>query len=231
VARAESEDEAGLIFRRLTAIGLYTSPVPDSQLRLDEREMVRIRLASIDDEGITGYHLAGSAGLKLKFSDLVLLVLGRLFVKRMEVKERKSRRAEDDIVHASEFFKDEALLDIYAGPESPSFRVEASSFDFSVLGDRKGLVAGENLGKLVDLIREHSPQVELSDSYTSLRQALEPVWPSQTRTEAGGWHRERPGKYSTSGVIESSNEDQFTRYSRLQYYLKVKPRWSKDHEE
>src|SRR5262249_3158166 len=149
-------------------------------------------------------------------------VSGRLFIRRVEVKERRSRRAEDDIVHKSEFFTDEAVLDIYADTNKAPWRIEAGSFDFSILGQRKGLVAGENLGKLVELIREHSPQAELDQSYTTLRQTLEPIWPSEQRTEASGWHRERPGKYSTSDVTERSNENQFTRYSRLQYYLKQK---------
>ena len=223
LARAATEDEATLIQRRLTALGLYTTAVADNELRLNDDQMIRIRSASVADDGIMGYQLAGLPGIELKFKDLVLLVLGRLFTRRTEVKERKSRRAEDDIVHASQFFADQAILDIYAGPESQTVRLEASSFDFSVLGTRKALVTGENLGKLVQLIRERAPQVTVSDAYIATRQALEPVWPSELRTEAIGWHRERPGRYSTSGATESSNEDQFRRYSRLQYYLQLKP--------
>jgi hypothetical protein len=73
------------------------------------------------------------------------------------------------------------------------------------------------------MICELTSGVAIDDSYTQTRQAIEPIWPPEQRTEASGWHRERPGKYSTSGVTETSNEDQFTRYSRLQYYLQMNP--------
>jgi hypothetical protein len=53
-----------------------------------------------------------------------------------------------------------------------------------------------------------------------VRHALGAVWTLEQRTEAQGWRRERPGRYSTEAVTTSDNESQFTRYSRLRYYLK-----------
>src|SRR4029453_2383777 len=91
VARAASEDEAALIVRRLRDLGLETVTISDQQLGLDEGT-IRIRSAAIDDDSLTGYHLAGAEGTKLFWSDIVLMVSGRLLVKRVEVKERKSRR-------------------------------------------------------------------------------------------------------------------------------------------
>ncbi len=219
LARAATEDEAALIFRRLSTLGLETVIVPDEQLI--NHSLVRIRTASFQEMGIRSYQSSGMTSADVLFAQITLLVLGRLFVKRVEVKERKSRRAEDDLVNASQFFTDAAVLDIHSDKES--WRIEASNFDFSLLGARKGLVTGENLNTLISLLRESAPHAELDDSYTSLRQALEPVWPSEQRTQAIGWHRERPGKYSTSGATESDNENQFTRYSRLRRYLKLNP--------
>jgi hypothetical protein len=204
-------------------LDLKVLTLPDDELRLREDDMVRIRTSSVDDHSFTGYPVAGAAGITVLFSDVTLLVRGRLVVRRVEVKERKSRRAEDDIVNKSEFFTDEAVLDIYGRPQTPCMRIEVGSFDFSFLGDRKALVTGENLARCIDLIRELAPQVEIDEAYPSLRQAIEPIWHSEQRTEATGWHRERPGRYSTSGATESSNENQFTRYSRLLYYLKMNP--------
>ena len=221
LARAGSADEAALIVRRLDQLDLRVLTVPDDDLRLREDDTVRIRTASVDDRSFTGYPIAGAAGTSVLFSEVTLLVRGRLVVRRVEVKERKSRRAEDDIVNKSEFFTDEAVLDIYGPPETPCLRIEVGSFDFSVLGERKALVTGENLTRCIDLFRERAPHVEVDDAYPSLRHAIEPIWRSEQRTEATGWHRERPGSYSTSGATESSNENQFTRYSRLLYYLKL----------
>jgi hypothetical protein len=222
LARAATEGEASLISDRLAELGLETFTIPDEQLNSNER-MMRIRSAKLGKTGITGFQLSGSAGFEVLFNEIILLVKGRLFVKRVEVTERKSHRAEDQIVNASEFFTDATVLDIHAGNKNSSWRIEAGNFDFSLLGARKGLVAGENLNTLIDLIREHAPHMELDDSYTSVRQALEPVWPCEQRSEAIGWQRDRPGKYSTTGATESSNENQFTRYSRLRHYLKLNP--------
>ena len=219
LARAGSSDEAALIIRRLDDLNLNAVVLPDDDLRLDEKDMVRIRSASFDEESFTGYTLAGGEGITILLRDLTLLVRGRLLTRRVEVKERRSRRAEDDIVHSSEFFNDESVLDIYGPAYKPCLRIEAGSFDFSVLGERKALVTEENLGRCVDLFRELAPEVEVDEAYASLRQTIEPVWHAAQRTEATGWHRERPGRYSTSGATESSNENQFTRYSRLVYYL------------
>jgi hypothetical protein len=221
LARAGSADEAALILRRLSQLNLNAVILPDQELRLEEKDMVRIRSASIDEESLTGYALAGAAGTTVLFSELALLVRGRLLLRRVEVKERRSRRAEDDIVNASEFFTDEAVLDIYGPPDRPCMRIEAGSFDFSVLGERKALVTGENLARCIELLRELAPHVEVDEAYPSFRQTMEPIWHSEQRTEAAGWHRERPGRYSTSGVTQSNNENQFTRYSRLLYYLKM----------
>jgi len=221
VAHAATNDEATLIHHRLSDLGLKTITIPDEQLLLDERQVVRIRSATIDDDQVVGYQVGGVTGVVFDRSSIALLVVGRLLRKRVEVKERKSHKAEDEIVNASEFFFDEAIVDIYGSLGSPSCRIEAGSFDFSALGSRKKLVAGENLRTLIAVIQERAPKAEVDDSYAGARQALEPVWPVQQRTQAIGWQRERPGKYSTSDATESSNENQFTRYSRLQYYLKL----------
>jgi hypothetical protein len=115
------------------------------------------------------------------------------------------------------------MLDIHTEDPGASRRIEAGNFDFSLLGDQKRLVAGENLNTLISLIRRYSPHAEFDDSFTSMRQALEPVWPSEQRNESIGWQRQRPGKYSTSGATESNNENQFTQYSRLRHYFKLNP--------
>jgi len=221
VAHAATNDEAKLIRNRLNDLGLKAINIPDEQLFLEDRHIVRIRSATINDERIIGYQVGGVTGVVFDRNSISLLVVGRLVTKRVEVKERKSHRSEDEIVNASEFFSDEAILDIYGSPGSPSCRIESGSFDFSVLGNRKKLVASENLRTLIGVISEGSPQAEVNDSYAGVRQTLEPVWPVQQRTQAIGWHREPLGKYSTTDATESTNENQFTRYSRLLYHLKL----------
>jgi hypothetical protein len=45
---------------------------------------------------------------------------------------------------------------------------------------------------------------------------------SSNNTTSRGWQRERPGKYTTEAVTTSDNEKQFTLYSRLQNYLRLR---------
>ena len=219
VARAASLDEASLLSRRLAELGFETFTVADEKLN-GSQPVVRVRAAIFYEDALVCHPVpANAVATELPFGKIDLLVVGRLFFKRVEVKERKSRRAEADIVNASEFFKDVAILDIHA--VNASWRIEANNFDFSLLGELKTLVAGENLNTLISLIRERAPHLEVDQSYGALRQSLEPVWPSEQRSESIGWKRDRPGRYSTSEATESSNEDQFSRYSRLRHFLKL----------
>ena len=223
LARAATFDESSLVCHRLKALGIRTLVVSDKDLGVEQSRPMRVRAAEIDETGIATYQLAGDKGVNIPWTDLSLFVAGRLVVKRVELQEQKGGRAESQILDASEFFTDEAVVDIYCKERDGNYRIVANRFDFSCLGSRKGLLASENFFVLLELLREHAPQAAYDDSYNSLRKALEPVWPSEQQTESRGLRRERPGKYSIGTVIEISNEAQFSRYSRLQCYLQRNP--------
>jgi hypothetical protein len=223
VARAATMDEVSLIERRMADLGLTTVVVSDEALKLEAQPPQRMRAFELNAERLIGHHLASAGLTSVGWSDISLVVQARLFVKEVELRERKSRRAENDIVAARESATDEAVFDLYSQKEDGPWRIAANSFDFSCLGDRKSLLAVDNFTRLIALISERVPHVEIDDSYRVLRHALEPVWPTERQTEARGWHRDRPGKYSTGEAVISSNESQFTRYSRLCHYLKLNP--------
>ena len=223
LARAASEDEARLIERKLRDFGIETIIVSDSALGADPLLPRRARTLELADSELVVFDLAGAAASRIAWRDLVLLAAARLFVRQFETRERKSNRAENEILDASETSTDESVVDLYSSEQDGGWRVAANNFDFSCLGSRKTLLARENFATLLDVLREHAPQVEFDDSYDTVRQTLEPVWPSEQQTEARGWRRHRPGKYSTGDVTTITNESQFTRYSRLCYYLKIHP--------
>ena len=72
-----------------------------------------------------------------------------------------------------------------------------------------------------DAVRKHSRGEPTSLDDYRVRHALGIVWPLEQQTEARGWRRARVGRVNTEAVTKSDNEQQFTRYSRLRYYLKV----------
>jgi len=222
LSRTASPEEAQLVFERLRDLGLETVTLADKDLGLGPNSVTRVRSIRFDESGITIHQGVPVEAELILWSDLMLLVSGRFVVKKVEVKERKSRKGENEILDTSEFFADEAVVDIYSSSRSQTWRIAAHSFDFSCL-QIKTFVAGENLVSLIEVIRTNAPQLELDDSYNSLRQALEPVWGKDHETESSGWRREAPGKYSLGAVTTSTNEIQFTLYSRLRYYLSLNP--------
>lgn len=220
LARASTADEAALVQRRLDHLRIKTLIVPDAELGVDQAEPTRVRLLEIDDAGIHAYQTPDTPAMRIAWSDFVLLITGRLIVKRVELKEQKDKRSENRILDASEFFSDESVVELYTQQQGIPYRITANSFDFSCLGKKKSLVASENILVLVNFFRVYAPHVEYDDSYNLVRKALEAVWPSEQQNESLGWRRERPGKYSIGSATEIGNEMQFLRYSRLRNFFR-----------
>ena len=219
LARASTADEAALVHRRLDHLQIKTLIVPDAELGVDQAGPTRVRALEIDDAGINAYQTPDTPAVRIAWSNFILLVTGRLIVKRVELKEQKDARSENRILDSSEFFSDESVVELYALQQNEPYRITANSFDFSCLGQKKRLVASENILVLVNLFRAHAPDVEYDDSYNLVRKALEAVWPSEQQNESLGWRRERPGKYSIGSATEIGNEMQFLRYSRLRNFF------------
>jgi len=219
LARAATIDEAQLVQRRLKLLGIDSSIMPDAEPGTDSSAAVKVRALEIDEAGIYAYQSPEAPFIRANWSDFVLLVAGRVIGKRVEMKERKGTRAEDSILDSSQFFTDEIVADLYLRSQALPFRFAANSFDFSCLEADKGLLAGENIAKLLQLLRERATDVAYDDSFNSVRKILEPVWPSEQQNESSGWRRDRPGKYSIGSIMELTNEVQFSRYSRLRHHL------------
>jgi hypothetical protein len=221
VACTASREEAELVLERLRELGLETIVLSDGELGATEMSVKRIRSIGIGDEYLTLQQAGTRDQIELRWHDVVLVVTGRLFVKRVEIQERKTRRMENEIVQSSEFSSDEAVIDFYTSTHAQTWRIKANGFDFSCLGDRKTLIANENISRLEQFIAENAPNARVDDSYKKLRPALDLVWGSQQETQSSGWRRERPGKLSVGLATINSNEVQFTRYSRLRRYFSL----------
>jgi hypothetical protein len=215
VAFTASREEAELVFNRLRDFGLQTIIVSDESLNLSAVKRVK---AMRVDERYAVFQQPGTT-TEVRWDDVFMIITGRLFVRRVEIQERKTRRAENEIVNASEFSSDEAVIDLYSVPDSQTWRVSANGFDFSCLAERMTLIASENIARLQQLIVDRAGRARFDDSYNRLRHTLDLVWVPQPETQSSGWRRERPGKLSVGLATVKSNESQFTRYSRLQTYL------------
>ena len=220
VARTGTRDEATLIQRRLSPLGIDTDIVADVNLAV-EGGPYRVRAAELNDGGVKLYERRGATPLKLSWKEIQLLVAGRLTGQRVESREENARGRENRILEANEFFTDETIVDFYTSDPKP-FRILSKSFDFSCLGSNKGLLAEANMSRLLEVFRENARDAAWDDSYNALRGALEPVWPLQRNEQSAGWRRDRPGKLTKGNVTEISNEGQFQKYSSLCYWLRTR---------
>jgi hypothetical protein len=221
LARTATIDEAQLVQRRLREMGIDSSIMPDAEPGADDSSPIKVRAIEIAEAGIIAYHNPEGPGAPVSWSDFELVVVGRLIVKQIEQRERRQSREENRILTADEFASDETVFDFYTRLQTAPYRISAISFDFSCLGPNKGLLAAENIARLLQLFREHAPQAEYDEAFNSVRKVLEPVWPCEQESQSRGWRRQPFGRYSLGSVVELNNERQFRRYSRLRHFLQT----------
>ena len=89
VARTASREEAELVTLRLGELGFNCLTVGDEELGLSFSDNVlrRVRGMSFDDEGLVIYH-SGAEETRLAWSDVILILPGRLIETTLEIKER-----------------------------------------------------------------------------------------------------------------------------------------------
>jgi hypothetical protein len=231
LARVASADEAWLVVERLRELGLSTEVFPDEVLA---RRPVRARAFEFEDDALVCRAAPEAEPRRVPWSEVVLLVKGRVVSRRVEVAERKrGLGGRSETVETRELASDEAVLDLYTssveeheahGAGGLGFRVMSGGFDYSCLGAGKGLITAENFDALVAALRARAPSAAHDEEYGRLRPLLSDVWPSVERTESLGLRRERVGRFNTEAVTTVSNETQFTRYARLRHLLVLRAR-------
>src|SRR5947209_6066909 len=220
LARAATDQEASLIESKVKEMELNALVIADADLTLTNSVQKRARAFELNESELVAHSAGGADVWRLAWTEIILLVAGRLITQKIELEERPSgRKAENEIVNARQMSEDEAVLDIYTARSDGGLRITAGNFDFSCLGAQKGLITAQNFSTLANVLRERASEAIYDDSYMRVRRALEITWPVEQHTEARGWRRERPGRVNTEAVTTSDNEMQFTRYSRLRYYL------------
>jgi hypothetical protein len=219
VARTATFEESQLVADRLRGLGMQTETISDEQLGVLEGSVIRVRSMVFDDDTILLRPSGPGEPMKINHADLLLMVQARLSTKTTTIKELKSRRSENEILEASEFYSDEFVIDLYCSLREESFRIAANSFDFSCLGEQKALVVNLNMTKLTQVLQAKAPQMKIDNAYTGVRQLLDLVWGAEKSTKSDGWRRDSPGRLTVGATTTLSNENQFMRYSRLRYTL------------
>ena len=220
---ATSEQQARIAAAKLEERGIRADVISDEQLALHDAPKP-ISALKIDDEKVLGTVGRSAEVVDAMWANITLMVVGRLYFATREIDQKKNRS--QHVIDEREMLTDEAVLDVYFAGEAQGWRIRAASFDFSCLGARKQLTAFANFTVLTGLLHEYASAAAFDDSYTSLRAALNSVWPLDPA--ANSKEKRRSGfQVFDSSVTSIDNELQFTRYSRLCRYLHASK--SEDH--
>lgn len=216
VARVESATEAGVVITGLGKLNVKCSMISDAELDADK---LPVRLSGIEFGenriAVTDFNTRRSTVI----DDLALIVPGILTSSKVDSLEKKRRGGKTKLLDETATASDESILDIYDRKDGIGFRVHLAGFDFSCLGDDKGMIAAENMRRLVVKLKEYAPQAKLVADYVTVRHALGSVWEVEARKDPQGLQRAGFGKVEFGSVASTSNLRQFTKYSRLQWHI------------
>jgi len=219
LARAETSGEAEILVDKLTALGVICRSISDEVLEADE---LPTRLGSIEfnDSNMSVRNFNTREAASFGYDDLAVIVTGELISDRTDVLEKKRRRGgKTKVLDQVQISADEAVIDIYIRSDPRGYRINLAGFDFSCLGDAMSLYASENIRSLVGELRERSRSARLISDYPKISRLLEPVWALESRKDSRGLQRAGFGKVEFASTASTSNLQQFTKYSRLQWHL------------
>ena len=144
---------------------------------------------------------------------------GRAIFQKAVESTAKRKKGESKILETAEISSDEILIDIYEKADSTGYRILTKGFDFSCLEAEKGILARENIQKLIARFQEFAPNAKLVNDYLSVKEHLGEVWEIEERKDSKGLTRKNFGKFDLANVMLSSNLQQFSKYSRLQWHI------------
>ncbi len=217
IVRAESVKEAEILQNRLKDLNLETSVISDALLAAENLPK-RLRGLEFHDDKILLILFNNDEVEEIGAEDLSLIVSGAIFQKSVESTEAR-KKGETKILEATETASDEVLIDIYSKDDAAGYRILTKGFDYSCLGAEKGILARENIKKLVAAFQNFAPNAKLVDDYLTVRSVLGNVWEVEQRKDSQGLTRQRFGKFDLSNISSSNNLQQFTKYSRLQWHI------------
>jgi hypothetical protein len=219
LAGTATREQAEMIVDRLVALGFKVGILREDTSSLD-LPIRAVRSLALTADGLAAAVLRGET-IKIPWDDLVLIVIGRLVVKRVETEERR-RRSGAKPLDSRSFFSDEPVMDLYTRSDEGGFRIRSGSFDFSCLGSEKSVTAFENFTKLLNFLSLRAPNVEVCDAHRSLRSVLENIWPIESQTSKEGRRRSGSGNADVATVTTIDNEIQFNSYSRVRQQVKLR---------
>ncbi len=216
--RLTSAVDAAVVSRKLSNFGIESEIVCDESFRLAEPTQ-RLRGLFFDNDRITLIVFNTGETIEFLVEDLVLIVSGSIYEKKIESIETYAKTKEYKPVSIDETAKDVKVIDIYSRSSFTGFRIFTHGFDFSCLGDEMTFLANENINKLFFRLSKIGPNVIRIESYDRIRNLLGSVWEIEAVNDSRSLEKKGVGKFTVNRATKYSNLGQFTKYSRFQRHL------------
>jgi hypothetical protein len=218
VARCDTIYEAEKVSESLIKFGVSVKMLSDEDLKTETKTR-RLRSIEILPDRLNLRLFNVEETCELMLEDLVLIVAGSIFERKIEATERYSKKDENKTLNSNEMSNDEPIIDIYARTDGIGYRIFTSGFDFSCVGEKKSLLAAENIKILQEVLREIGKNALFDNSYAKVRHALGQVWETEETKNSKGIKASSFGSFNIENITTINNLQQFTKYSRLQLQL------------
>ena len=209
--RVKAED-AEKVEARLERLGLAIRRVEDSALCLSTPP-IRLRGLSFSGSSLSLQSFNSNDVSSVDAFDVKLVVIGSIITTTAESKLKKTRKETKEFNEYAAS-SDHLVVDIHTSAERIGYRILSHGFDFSCLGDDKSWVAADNVKRLIEKLSDFLPSAVVDRSYRSKAAVLDRVWPRTVANTSKGIERNWFGVQISTGIT-TSNETQFTRYSRV----------------
>ncbi len=218
IALGENEKETKIVSQRLEDFGIDSVVINDKDFEFNKTTK-RLKRIEFDEDNLVFILFNNDEVIKVEKKEITLIVVGAIFEKRVESTEKYKKKEESKVLETSEISTDEIVFDIYIYDEIDGFRVTTKGFDFSSLGDEKKLLASENIQTLINKLKNEAVNAQFIDNYLEIRPALTNTWEVDEVKDSKGIKRKSFGSFNRQNVTMTSNQRQFTKYSRLQWLL------------
>lgn len=218
IARLANAADASAAATRLNTLGVASKVVADTDLAVGKPPH-RLRGIDLGEDGCSFIDFNSGESTPAGFDSLALIVVGTIMETKTERLEKRKRAGNTKLLDESETSSDHPVIDIYSRTDPRGWRILPTGFDFSCLGDEKGLIAADNMRRLAELIRRSSPGIRFADRFDSISEVLSLVWEAERRRDSRGLMRSGMMKFDFGAASSTSNLGQFNRYSRMQWHL------------
>lgn len=217
-ARIESKAEAELVRERFIKKGFEIEIVSDEDLNLKISNK-RLRKVEFVNDKICLTLFNSNEIISILLEDLVLIVIGSVFEKKLESVEKYNKSKENKPISIDETGRDEKIIDLYTKQETIGYRILMNGFDFSGLGNEMSILASENIMKMFEKLKKTASRAKVSETYDIKRALIGKVWQIEEINDSQGMDKKGIGNFNLKKTVKNSNLSQFTKYSRLQRFF------------